>query len=405
MVDDSQDVVGLTVRQVIELRGGDARGVALTRVRFSGHYWQPISFDEDDDQQLVVAYPDRDRFRLIPIDKAVVVKPWPVPQGLGDWHRPPITSPKTTGADLSIRTYHCEIHGSYQASEYSQRRAPIKCPWCAIETPEPANPYNSFEPLEHRIKQAQQAHPDANYDYRAVKAWYTGSRVIVICPQHGPFAVHGGEHIRNKRGCPTCSFARRVLTAEQFVEKARIANGDRYQYRISSDYVVQADEIIATCPEHGEWSTQAGALLWGQKCPTCSGAVFNKDLDAFRKRVQTIHGERYEIADNVELTGASHPIEITCKRHGPFWTTYSELMKRTGCPKCSGLGEVARLLAKIEKNHAGSDYLWDKTIFSTQEDMTVVCKKHGPFRIKANHFARGGGCLTCLREKQRGHRA
>ena len=45
--------------------------------------------------------------------------------------------------------------------------------------------------------------PDKNYDYSQVKYVNNYTKVIIICPKHGPFEIRPSDFLR-QTGCPMC---------------------------------------------------------------------------------------------------------------------------------------------------------------------------------------------------------
>ncbi len=86
--------------------------------------------------------------------------------------------------------------------------------------------------LDRFIKRAHKAHK-GRYDYSRVELQNVESKVEIICPDHGSFLQRPASHLKGF-GCGRCG---RVETAqklghshERFLEDARRAHGDRYDY-------------------------------------------------------------------------------------------------------------------------------------------------------------------------------
>ena len=71
------------------------------------------------------------------------------------------------------------------------------------------------------------------------------------------------------------------LTTEEWINKARIKHGDKYDYS-KSVYTGSRDRIIITCPKHGDFTAISGLhISRGDGCPECvllSLIVFRSDL-------------------------------------------------------------------------------------------------------------------------------
>lgn len=73
----------------------------------------------------------------------------------------------------------------------------------------------------------------------------------------------------------------RRLTQEEFIERARRAHGDKYDYS-KVNYVNSATKICIICPEHGEfWQTPMNHLS-GSNCPVCARSCSVNGLKKIR---------------------------------------------------------------------------------------------------------------------------
>ena len=79
----------------------------------------------------------------------------------------------------------------------------------------------NFELIERFIA----IHGD-RYDYSRVQYVSAKTKIEVICRKHGPWLITPSNH-QNGRGCPNC---KRLMTQDQFLEKAKTKHGDRYDY-------------------------------------------------------------------------------------------------------------------------------------------------------------------------------
>ena len=117
-----------------------------------------------------------------------------------------------------------------------------------------------------------------------------------------------------------------------------------------------------------------------------------------------------------EYKNAWEPVIITCKKHGDFFVTPHQHLRKVdkihgitgGCPKCfeekNKNGNGRRLSQKefIEKAREvhGNKYDLSKSNFvNTRSKVTIICPKHGEFRPIANNFLRGSTCPFCQESK------
>ena len=62
---------------------------------------------------------------------------------------------------------------------------------------------------------------------------------------------------------------KKLFTTEQFIEKARMVHGDKYDYS-NTDYKMAKEKVCIICPKHGEFWQTANSHLSGHGCKKCS---------------------------------------------------------------------------------------------------------------------------------------
>lgn len=107
------------------------------------------------------------------------------------------------------------------------------------------------------INKARIVHGD-KYDYSkaSYKNYYTP--VVLVCPKHGEFSAKPRVHLHGC-GCPECgrekSARSHLLTNEEYIEKARAAHSDRYDYSqaiYTGEEISSSAERIEKPPRKGE---------------------------------------------------------------------------------------------------------------------------------------------------------
>lgn len=123
-----------------------------------------------------------------------------------------------------------------------------------------------------------------NYKYDYSETIYINSRtsVKIICKIHGAFAQRASSHLQGN-GCPLCARKKskshidnltisarrsRGLTLLDFIKKAKLVHGDKYDYS-KSVYTNRHSKILIICPKHGEFMQEAGSHLSGHGCKLC----------------------------------------------------------------------------------------------------------------------------------------
>ena len=161
----------------------------------------------------------------------------------------------------------CPIHGKFKQLAYCHMKG-IGCPKCAK---------NSKVDKEEFIKRSQEIHKNENgtpkYDYSKVKYVNMSTKVCIICKKHGEFWQTPAKHT-NGRGCPKCANEIRnknkILTTENFIEKAIELHGNKYDYS-KVEYYRSNKKIEIICKKCGKsFFTTPNNHLRGNGCPKCN---------------------------------------------------------------------------------------------------------------------------------------
>jgi len=198
--------------------------------------------------------------------------------------------------------------------------------------------------LDIFIERANKAHK-GRYDYSRVDYKNVDIKVEIICLEHGPFLQRPLSHLKGF-GCGRCG---RVETAkklghsrERFVEDARLAHGDRYDYS-QVKYVNALSKVIIVCPDHGAFRQTPASHIRDVGCPDCGtesmAAKTTKTTEYFVREAREVHGDRYDYS-KVEYKTMHKKVEIVCAEHGSFWQSAVSHVKgnKAGCPGCAFSG-------------------------------------------------------------------
>ncbi len=254
---------------------------------------------------------------------------------------------------------------------------------------------------EKFIEQAKLIHGD-KYDYSKVDYINCSSKVIIICKKHGEFQQIARCHLKGA-GCGKCAGIAKSNTKE-FIEKATIIHGDKYDYS-KVDYINSKTKIIIICKLHGEFQQRPNNILSGQGCIKCGIVLVankkRKTLEDFIKKSRLVHGDKYDYS-NVEYKCSNEKIIIICKIHGDFLQIPSDHYNGHGCSKCyqSTLSErflqtTEEFIERSKKIH-GDLYDYSKVNYkNSKKKVIIICKIHGEFQqIPTDHY-NGHGCPKC----------
>ena len=169
-------------------------------------------------------------------------------------------------------TIICSEHGPFEQTP-SEHLVGSGCAKCGFLATAKAR----TKTTEEFIASANVVHDD-RYEYSLVEYLGAQEKVTIICPDHGPFEQSPNGHLGGK-GCYECgvvaSADSKRSTAEQFVAKARMVHGDRYDYSLV-EYVSSQDKVEIICPDHGVFLQRPNDhIVQRSGCADCANTGFN----------------------------------------------------------------------------------------------------------------------------------
>ena len=120
---------------------------------------------------------------------------------------------------------------------------------------------------EEFVERAKKIHGD-KYDYSKVEYINNSTEVCIICSKHGEFWQKPEKHLRG-HGCAKCCKTGIKSNTNDFIEKAKIVHGDKYDYS-KVEYVNNHTKVCIICPIHGEFWQTPNSHLNGNGCFDCS---------------------------------------------------------------------------------------------------------------------------------------
>jgi hypothetical protein len=129
------------------------------------------------------------------------------------------------------------------------------------------------------IEKAKEIHGN-KYDYSKACYINKNTKVTIICPEHGEFRQTSRYHLKGKR-CQKCGIIKEhnktKLTIEQFITKAILIHGDKYNYD-KTKYYGGKNKIIIVCKKHGEFRQIPESHLQNKGCPNCNISYGEKSI-------------------------------------------------------------------------------------------------------------------------------
>lgn len=191
-------------------------------------------------------------------------------------------------------------------------------------------------------------------------------------------------------------------TDKDFISKARIIHGNRYDY-LNVEYINSTTKVVITCPLHGNFLQQPYKHLRGQGCAGCSGSEIGTTL-SFIEKAKNIHKDSYDYS-KVAYKNNKAKVLITCHIHGDFLQRPNDHLSGYGCQKCGNLlksknnfSSTEEFITKATKIH-GNKYDYSKTNYiSAKTKVTIICSEHGEFEQTPSSHLQGCGCILCTRK-------
>lgn len=170
----------------------------------------------------------------------------------------------------------CPEHGEFWQDPHNHLKGK-GCPKCG-ETINKPTKYTT----ESFISAANDVHGN-KYDYSCSEYVDMNTKLKIVCPDHGEFWQIPYLHLRGSM-CPLCAKEvtgkRRRLTKEEFIKRANIIHGNKYDYS-KVDYKTEKHKVCIICPEHGEFWQTPDKHLRGNGCPKCVYPYSKAEIEIF----------------------------------------------------------------------------------------------------------------------------
>jgi very-short-patch-repair endonuclease len=147
--------------------------------------------------------------------------------------------------------------------------------------------HDSRSKTEKFIEKSSKKHGD-RYAYLSVNYINSKSKVTILCNEHGEFSQRPNNHL-NGQGCNKCGILsgkdQRSGNTKDFIEKANVIHGDKYDYSFAV-YINVKSKLLIICKKHKQQFTQRpNDHLSGQGCPLC----INKSEAKLLKQIKLIY--------------------------------------------------------------------------------------------------------------------
>jgi len=139
------------------------------------------------------------------------------------------------------------------------------------------------------------------YGYDKVIYKQNKIKVCIICSTHGEFYQTPNDHLKGW-GCDKCRQEKTGLslrlTNEEFVEKAKLVHGDRFDYSLSN-YINHTTKVCIVCYEHGKFWQKPNDHLNGQGCPICKASKGELLIKVILDKYNINYIQEYKIPNQI----------------------------------------------------------------------------------------------------------
>lgn len=186
---------------------------------------------------------------------------------------------------------------------------------------------------EEYKKNIEKIHPE--YDYSKVEYVNAKTKILIKCKIHNIWFYQNPDNLKRKIGCPLCKKEKIAFSNSTKVEEAKkMLNkyNDNFDIDFSS-YKNASSKFDIKCKKCGKTFKKTLVKLKENelKCPYCEGR--NRTTDEFIAEAKKIYGDKYDYSKTVYKT-VNDDVVIICPKHGEFIQNAHLHLRGRGCPKC-----------------------------------------------------------------------
>lgn len=189
-------------------------------------------------------------------------------------------------------------------------------------------------------------------------------------------------------------------TTEEFIKKATVINGERYDYSLV-EYINARTKVKIICQIHGVFEQRPHSHLEGYNCKKCNIDSQKLDIVSMIKKSNRMHNNKYDYS-LVEYETVKDIIKIICPEHDIFTQSISNHLSGKGCKLC-GYEKISNIKTKdynrfinesIKVHGKRYDYSLCKYI-NCDTNVTIICTEHGEFKQNPGVHLKGCNCPKC----------
>lgn len=198
----------------------------------------------------------------------------------------------------------------------------------------------------------------------------------------------------------------RKSTIEEFIEKAKLIHGVKYDYS-KVKYIGTNSKVVIICPNHGDFEQTPHNHLADQGCAACgsikTGSKIKSNTKDFIIKALEIHRDKYDYS-KVNYTHSQEKVIIICPTHGEFTQQPTEHLRGRGYNKCGSLVAAESTKKSNEIfiqeciNTHGYKYDYSKSIYvNAVTKVLIICPEHGEFYQRPSSHTEGQSCPACVK--------
>lgn len=294
-------------------------------------------------------------------------------------------------------TIICKKHGEYQITPNRLTNKVTMCCGCHKCVDEMINKKRQ----DDFISSAKSIHGE-KYDYSKVKyVDRSHTKVEIVCPEHGSFYLTPDEHLYKKRGCVKCKM--RIIDTEHFIREANKVHDNFYDY---SKTIIKkrCENIIVTCPIHGDYLCNPLNHLNGCRCNKCATSIGADKIRHSNDRIYTELRNKYPNYEFKDLSDdrqkRSKYVTVICPVHGEQRSSVADLLDTDwSCNLCrldKNREKYKNIFIKKAIEIHGNKYDYSNVEYiDSSTKVKIICPVHGVFYQTPSHHLNRRGCPKC----------
>jgi hypothetical protein len=194
------------------------------------------------------------------------------------------------------------------------------------------------------------------------------------------------------------------LTTAQFIERAIIAHGDKYDYS-KVDYKNSKTSVTIICRVHGEFQQKPDKHINAKHgCSLCAVCANNKSIgtQGFIDKAQLAHGDKYDYS-KVDYKNSKTSVTIICRVHGEFQQKPTNHIgkNKSGCSACKNRTRLTfdEFVRRAQTAHGNKYDYSEVVIVNSETPVRIKCPIHGWFDQTPYQHYKGFECKSCGVEK------